>query len=97
MHLKAQEKKVELLQNKPNPADEATLITVKVNAEMAYKSAWISIKDLTGKEITKMPIVLKEGINEVEYRHGYHTSGTFIYTLYLDGKALQSLKMVFTN
>jgi len=87
----------ELLQNMPNPSDEATSISVLVNKSMNYSEAFISIKDLSGKEVSKMPIILKEGINEVQYNHGYHMSGTFVYTLVIDGKVIQSRKMVFTN
>jgi hypothetical protein len=88
---------VELLQNKPNPADEATMITVLVNKEMSYKDAYIQVRDMKGKEVKKMPITLHEGMNEVEYVHGFYVSGSFIYTLYIDGVPFQSRKMVFTN
>jgi hypothetical protein len=88
---------IELLQNKPNPADEATFITVLVNKEMSYKDAYIQIRDLSGKEVKKLLITLHEGINEVEYIHGFNTTGTFIYSLFLDDKLFQSRTMVFTN
>ncbi len=81
---------VELLQNKPNPSDLATMITVKVNREMTYKDAYISIKDLVGKEVKRMKINLTEGVNEVQYDHGYNMSGTFIYTLVIDDKPIES-------
>jgi len=88
---------LELLQNKPNPADEATTIAVLVNKEMNYKEAYILVKDASGKEISKTKIALKTGMNEIDYSHGYHMSGTFIYSLEIDGKIVQSKKMVFTN
>jgi hypothetical protein len=31
------------------------------------------------------------------YSHGYHASGSFIYTLVIDGKPVASKKMVFAN
>ncbi len=88
---------IELLQNKPNPADEATTIAVKVDEQVAYKNAYILIRDLNGTEVSRTPITLNAGVNEIEYSHGYNMSGTFIYTLVVDGKALQSKRMVFTN
>jgi uncharacterized protein (UPF0254 family) len=88
---------MELLQNKPNPADEATTIAVKVDEQVAYKNAYIVIRDMNGKEVSRTPITLNAGVNEIEYIHGYNMSGTFIYTLVVDGKALQSKRMVFTN
>ncbi len=88
---------IELLQNKPNPSDEATTITVVVSTNEKLGNAYILINDLTGKEIHRISIELKVGVNEVEYYHGYHQSGTYIYTLMIDGKPLQSRRMVFSN
>ncbi len=88
---------VELLQNKPNPADESTMISVLVNDKISYKEAYISIRDLNGKEVKRENITLDNGINEVQYTHGYNMTGTFIYTLIIDGKIIQSRRMVFAN
>lgn len=68
-----------------------------VNTQEKIYNAYISITDLTGKEVKQIPIELVNGINEVEYNHGYHQSGTFIYTLVIDGKPIQSRRMIFTN
>ena len=91
------EKGVSLLQNKPNPFDESTIISVYVDEGKKYTEAHILITDIKGKEIKRMPVELKSGMNEVIYEHGYGVSGTFIYTLIVDGKAIESKKMVFTN
>ena len=88
---------IELLQNKPNPFDESTIISVLVNDRQAYKKAYLSIFDLTGKEVFRINIQLANGMNEILYDHGYNMSGTYIYTLIVDGKAVQSKRMVFTN
>ena len=88
---------VELMQNKPNPADEATTISVLVTKQMNYKSAFIVITDLNGKEVSRMAIELQEGMNEVLYEHGYNVTGTYIYTLVVDNKPLYSKKMMFIN
>jgi hypothetical protein len=88
---------VELMQNKPNPADEATMISVLVNDQVSYTSAFISIRDMAGKEVKREPITLNKGMNELVYEHGYNRSGTFIYTLVIDGREVESKKMVFTN
>jgi hypothetical protein len=90
-------KNVELLQNKPNPFDEATMISVAVGKDMSGKKAYISIRDIAGKEVKRMDIPLKTGINEVVYEHGYNVAGTFIYTLVIDGQPIQSKRMVFAN
>lgn len=91
------DKPLELLQNKPNPADEATTISVYVNQGFKYKEAYILITDIQGKEVKRMDVQLQSGMNEVLYEHGYNVSGTFIYTLVVDGKNYQSKRMVFTN
>jgi len=90
-------KPFQLLQNRPNPFDEATIIGVYVKSQMRYKSAWISIEDLTGKEIERIPIHLNEEINEVQYEHGYGRTGTFSYSLYVDNRKIESKRMVFAN
>jgi hypothetical protein len=93
----APSKTVELLQNKPNPFDLGTYISVKVNENMEYDKAYIEIKDLKGSGIQTLPIKLNMGINEVLFDHGYHPSGTYIYTLVIDGKPVESRRMVFAN
>jgi len=89
---------VELLQNKPNPFDEATTISIMVNKVPAYKTAYITITDAaSGKEIKRQQIQLKKGINEITYEHGYHATGILIYSLVVDNKIVQSRRMIFSN
>ena len=90
-------KSFELLQNRPNPFDEATIIGVKVNRKMDYQSAQIIIRDMNGKQIEILPIDLSGEMNEVLYRHGYGQIGTFIYSLVVDGEELASKRMIFAN
>lgn len=91
-------KGIELLQNTPNPAgDETTLITVLVHQPVPYKEAAIAVSDITGREVQRLPVELKKGVNEVWYRHGYGMSGIYTYTLLVDGKATESKRMIFTH
>jgi hypothetical protein len=87
----------QLLQNKPNPFDEATIIGVYMKHPINYKTAWISIEDLNGKEIERIHINLNNEINEVQYEHGYGKSGIFNYSLYIDYQRIESKRMVFAN
>ena len=91
------EEGISLLQNKPNPFDESTIISVYVDKGKKYKAAYILITDIKGREVKRMPVELKQGMNEVIYDHGYGASGIFTYTLMIDGKAIESRKMVFAN
>jgi hypothetical protein len=88
---------IELLQNKPNPFDEATILSVYAGNNFSNKKACISITDINGRQVEQMPIELKQGINEVLYRNGFNASGTYFYTLFIDGKPFQTRKMVFEN
>ncbi|PQJ10235.1 hypothetical protein CJD36_016230 [Flavipsychrobacter stenotrophus] len=88
---------VELLQNKPNPSDEATMISVVVSEAFTYREAYIDITDLNGKLVERKPVTLNTGVNELLYEHGYHASGTYVYTLVIDNVKVQSKKMVFVN
>jgi hypothetical protein len=73
------------------------VITVLVTRPVGKSTAYILVTDLEGKEISRMPIELNEGINEVLYDHGYNVTGTYIYSLYIDGRKLQSKQMQFIN
>ncbi|MEY4605084.1 MAG: hypothetical protein RIT43_2376 [Bacteroidota bacterium] len=86
-----------LLQNKPNPFDEATIIGVYMEKSVSYKKAWISIEDLNGKEIERISIDLNKEINEVQYIHGYGKSGIYNYSLYVDNQRIESRRMIFAN
>jgi len=95
----AQENKmpVELLQNRPNPFDGETTISVIANENMRDAKAYISVTDVAGKEIKRLDISLNKGMNEVSYEHGYNVVGNYIYTLVVNGQKVQSKRMVFAN
>ena len=87
---------VELLQTKPKFYDEATLITVLIRRPLDYREAFIEINEYaTGRVVKRLPIELKGRVAEVVYKYGDHAGGTYIYALVVDGKPLQSRKMVF--
>lgn len=87
----------ELVQNHPNPFDEATIIGVAVNKSIVYKKAVIQIIDLNGKIVENLKIELNPGINEVVYEHGYGKTGIYYYSLLIDGKESERKSMVFAN
>ena len=90
-------KPIELLQNRPNPFDEATIIGVLVNQEVNYKNAAIVVYDINGKKVENMKIDLKPGVNEAFYQHGYGKTGTYFYALMIDGNEISRKSMIFAN
>ncbi|MCB0402575.1 MAG: M28 family peptidase [Flavobacteriales bacterium] len=87
----------ELLQNKPNPFDEATIISVKVSKPSAYKTACIEIRDIQGKLVETLPISLTQEVNEVIYDHGYGRVGIYSYSLVVDDVIRDTKRMIFAN
>lgn len=88
---------IELLQNKPNPFDEATIIGFDVKNPISYQKAMIQISDKTGKIIKTYPVQINVGMNEIVHTHGYGQIGLHIYSLIIDGQVISSKKMIFAN
>ena len=88
---------MELLQNRPNPFDEATWIQFLVHQIPDYSRASVVIRDASGTLLADLPVVLTTGINEVLYTHGYGVSGMLFYSLVLDGMPVGTKAMVFAN
>ncbi len=88
---------VSLMQNQPNPFDEATYILFQVDQMPSYKKASLTITDLQGRLVEEIPLTLQPGLNEVLYTHGYGATGTFFYSLVIDGTTVETKSMVFAN
>jgi len=86
-----------MLSVKPNPADDATMISFMLSNLIAYKEAFIRIIDSNGKMIQQNSITLQRGMNEVLYHHPYHQSGVYIAQLVIDDKIYASMRIVFGN
>ncbi len=52
---------------------------------------------MSGRLVRRMPVTLQAGMNEILYEHGYNMTGTFLYSLWLDGTLVDTKKMVFSN
>jgi hypothetical protein len=87
----------EVMQNKPNPFDDATYLSVLVNHPKAYEKAFFLITDITGKEIKRLPVKLDKGMNEVLFERGSLSNSLFFYTLVVDGNRIQTKEMTFAN
>jgi len=88
---------VTLMQNQPNPFDESTYILFQVDQLPGYGSASVQITDLQGRLLQEIPVEMHTGMNEVLYTHGYGATGTFLYSLVIDGVPVQTMTMVFAN
>lgn len=88
---------VQLMQNAPNPFDEATTISAYVANAISYNEAYISIRDMQGEQIANLDITLQEGVNEVLYRHGYGAQGVYTYSLIIDNNLVETKRMIFAN
>jgi len=86
---------IELMQNKPNPFDESTRISIKSGSDIFADRTWIQITDFNGRTIKRIKVYLKKGINEVNFDHGFNYSGNYIYSLIIDGMIVESKQMLF--
>jgi hypothetical protein len=90
-------KGISLLQNRPNPFDESTFISVVADENYLGKTAEIKIYDLNGKVVKVHSMILADGLNDMHYRHGYGQAGVYIYTLEIEGVLIDKKEMVFAN
>lgn len=90
-----EQKSVELLQNRPNPFDEATYIAWMVYDDTVPQKGEVRIVDLNGKLIESIPVDIKPGMNEILYNHGYKRLGTYVYSLIIEDRVVDSKQMVF--
>jgi hypothetical protein len=88
---------LQLLQNRPNPFDESTFISILADQSQIDKIAFIRIRDLTGKLVKEFKMNLQEGMNEIQYEHGFGQVGVYLYSLEVDGKIVDTKQMVFAN
>ncbi len=88
---------ITLLPMKPNPADEATMITIFADREIVYKEATVRINDTNGILVRELPLTIRKGMNEVLYKHGLKPGGTFIVQLVIDGKPIATDRIVFSR
>ncbi len=83
-----------LYQNSPNPFKESTIIKYYIPQEV--NSAIISIYDLNGKLLKTIPLTEK-GEGSIEIGGGDLYAGLFNYTLIVDGKLIDTKRMVLTK
>lgn len=90
---------VELLQNRPNPFDELTLIPIIINDPQFVKNAQLEIYTESGHPIKFIKLDLKTGLNEIlyDYQRNNYNSGNYFYSLRINGKIISTKKMILGN
>ncbi|MFI5136167.1 MAG: tail fiber domain-containing protein, partial [Chitinophagales bacterium] len=83
-----------LEQNVPNPFSENTII--KCYLPSTAKSATITVSSIDGRELKSFPLS-NSGVNEISIDGGTLPAGEYFYILTIDGKKIDSKKMVLTR
>jgi hypothetical protein len=81
-----------LEQNIPNPFHENT--TIKYYLPRDMRTASIIITDLSGVQMKQFDLSGGQGFGQVLISGGAFAAGTYIYTLTVDGKVVDSKRMV---
>jgi hypothetical protein len=81
-----------LEQNIPNPFHENT--TIKYYLPCGTRTASIAISDLNGVQLKNFDLSGGKGFGQVLISGGAFAAGTYIYTLTVDGKTIESKRMV---
>jgi len=88
---------IQLLPNRPNLFDESTLITINSGTDLFANRTCLLFTGIDGRVMTKIPVPLQKGVNQVVYNHGFSASGIYICTLLIDGQPVQSTEMIFAR
>ncbi|HET6255160.1 MAG TPA: M28 family peptidase [Puia sp.] len=86
---------IQLMPNRPNPFDESTLITINSGTDLFANRTCLQFTGIDGHVISRIPVPLRKGVNQIVYNHGFAASGIYICTLLIDGQPVQSTEMVF--
>lgn len=92
-------KGIELLQNKPNPFDEYTLIPILVHDLSEVSSSSLEITDVQGRLLKTKSLQLVLGVNEILLDIGawIQLEGQYFYTLKINGNSFLTKKMIVNS
>jgi len=85
----------ELGQNIPNPFSESTLI--RYYLPTGTNSAIIRITDMEGSPVKDLQLGNQHGPNQVEFQTNSLASGMYLYSLFVDGKFVDTKKMIIAR
>jgi hypothetical protein len=81
----------ELHQNYPNPFNPSTLIKYSLTTDAQVR---LTVFDTAGREVAELAETKQAGNHEYKFDGGNLTSGLYFYRLSVDGKTIQSRKMM---
>jgi hypothetical protein len=85
----------ELGQNIPNPFSESTVIRYYLPEEIT--NAIIRITDMEGSPVQDLQLGAQRGANQVEFQTQGLAAGTYLYSLFVDGKLIDTKKMMISK
>ena len=85
---------VTLMPNRPNPFSENTEFRIELNRQASYQDVTLDIIDLSGRVVDSLRLDLQRGINKVNYRNHLSLRGLFALTLKINGKIVQTRKLI---
>ncbi len=83
-----------LFQNVPNPFSQQTSISYFIPAK--FQSASIMVFDLNGKLMTTLPVT-SQGKGAITINGSQLNPGMFVYSLIIDGKIIDTKRMILTQ
>lgn len=81
-------------QNEPNPFTHETVIAY--NLPLQINNAYMAVYDLTGKQVTTLPITQK-GAASIKVTSEKLAAGIYIYSIVADGKVMDSKRMIVAD
>jgi len=88
-------KNPELGQNIPNPFSESTII--RYYLPDGTTNAIIRITDMEGSPVEDLQLGTQRGANQVEFQTQGLASGTYLYSLFVDGQFVDTKKMMIAR
>jgi len=85
---------IRMYQNRPNPVQGSTVIMVDNDAGNGPLPAEIILRDVAGRIVEKIPVILSPGRNSVEYSNTEGYRGFYTYSLAVDGRTIMTRKMI---
>ena len=83
-----------ILQTIPNPFSDETCITVQVGEEWINAAAEILIRDLAGKKVKSVSVILDQSRKTILIKNDSGMKGVYTCTLLVNGQSVQTRKLI---